>query len=146
MRLDVEDFLTAAAEGLRLHAEGLADVAAGPLREAEAAYLGDFLEEDAYEDWTQPLREEAADTYVQILRTLAEQAAAAGETDAATRRLLRILERDPYDEAAHLRLVSTLSAAGRHGEAARFFRAYSARMAEVGVEPAPFPGSSQPSR
>jgi DNA-binding SARP family transcriptional activator len=50
-----------------------------------------------------------------------------------------VLSRDPYDERAHLQLVSALSAAGRHGEARRAYRAYSGRMAEIDVEPAPFP-------
>ena len=66
-------------------------------------------------------------------------AAEMGDPWAAVNYRLRVLERDPYDEDAHLGLVSTLSAAGRHGEARRFYRAYVARMEELGVEPAPFP-------
>jgi DNA-binding SARP family transcriptional activator len=59
--------------------------------------------------------------------------------DATTRYSLRVLERDPYDEPAHLGLVAALDGAGRHGEARRRFRAYCARMDEIGVESAPFP-------
>jgi DNA-binding SARP family transcriptional activator len=62
-----------------------------------------------------------------------------GDRWAAVNYRLRVLERDPYDEEAHLGLVATLSAAGRHGEARRFYRAYVARMEELGVEPAPLP-------
>lgn len=51
-------------------------------------------------------------------------------------RWLRVLERDPYDEAAHLALVASLSAASRHGDARRAYRRYSERMREIGVEPA----------
>ena len=43
------------------------------------------------------------------------------------------------DEPAHLGLVAALERAGRHGEARRRFRAYCARMDEIGVESAPFP-------
>ncbi len=50
-----------------------------------------------------------------------------------------MLERDPFDEGAHLRLVACLERAGRRGEARRRYRGYSARMQEIGVEPAPFP-------
>jgi DNA-binding SARP family transcriptional activator len=50
-----------------------------------------------------------------------------------------VLERDPYDEPAHLGLVATHEAAGRHGEARRCFRAYCARMDEIGIESASFP-------
>jgi DNA-binding SARP family transcriptional activator len=46
---------------------------------------------------------------------------------------LRILERDPFDEAAHLELVSMLIQAGRLGEARRAYRTYVARMRELGV-------------
>jgi ATP/maltotriose-dependent transcriptional regulator MalT len=126
VRVDVEQFL--------------ADAEAGALAAAEAAYAGDFLE-DSYEDWSVPLREEARAAYVGVARSLAESAAAAGEHDAACRYLLRILERDRYDEHAHLALVSALADAGRHGEARRCFRSYHARMAEIAVEPAPFPAA-----
>ena len=77
-----------------------------------------------------------------MARALAEDAAARGDTDAATRFYLRLLERDPYDEPAHLGLVGALEAAGRHGEARRCFRAYCARMDAIGVESAPFPGTA----
>jgi DNA-binding SARP family transcriptional activator len=52
---------------------------------------------------------------------------------------LRILELDPYDEDAHLGLVSALVAAGRHGDARRQHRFYATRMEEIGVEAVPFP-------
>ena len=46
--------------------------------------------------------------------------------------------KDPI--AAHMaRSVAALERAGRHGEARRRFRAYCARMDEIGVESAPFP-------
>jgi DNA-binding SARP family transcriptional activator len=106
---------------------------------AEAAYAGDLLEEDLYEDWAAGAREEARDAYVRVARNLAADAAAAGDHDGAVRFLLRVLERDAYDEEAHLALVVALVEAGRHGEARRAFRTYRARMDEIGVEPAAFP-------
>jgi ATP/maltotriose-dependent transcriptional regulator MalT/DNA-binding SARP family transcriptional activator len=136
--VDVERFLTAAADGLALLRAG-APEAAGRLAEAEAAYAGEFLEEDAYEDWAVGLREEARSTYVDVVRALAEDATARGDADAAARFYRRVLERDPYDEPAHLGLVGVLDSAGRHGEARRCFHAYCARMRKIGVESAPFP-------
>jgi DNA-binding SARP family transcriptional activator len=53
--------------------------------------------------------------------------------------LLRLLAHDPHDEPAHLRLVSVLRAGGRHGEARRCYRRYTDRMAELDIDPAPFP-------
>ena len=47
----------------------------------------------------------------------------------------------PYDEGAHLGLVAALVAAGRHGEARRRYGFYAAKMEEIAVEAAPFPGA-----
>jgi ATP/maltotriose-dependent transcriptional regulator MalT/DNA-binding SARP family transcriptional activator len=139
--VDVERFLAAAAEALDVRRAGGAD-AEPRLVAAEAMYSGDFLEEDAYEDWAIVLREEARAAYTEVVRGLAEDAASRGDTDAAGRYYLRVLERDPYDEPAHLGLVSALESAGRHGEARRCFRTYCARMDTIGVESAPFPGAA----
>jgi DNA-binding SARP family transcriptional activator len=141
--VDVELFLHDAAAGLALRAAGRTDEAADRLEAAEAAYAGDFLEEDLYEDWAVPLREEARAAYLAVLRALAEDALAADSPEAAIRYDLRLLERDRFDEGAHLALVGALSAAGRHGEALRHYRVYCARMAEIGVEAAPFPGAAR---
>jgi ATP/maltotriose-dependent transcriptional regulator MalT/DNA-binding SARP family transcriptional activator len=138
LSVDVEEFLRASEDALRLHRTGVG-VAVSRLTAAEAVYAGDFLEEDAYEDWALAMREEARATYIAVARALAETAAARGDVDATTRYSLRVLERDPYDEPAHLGLVAALDAAGRHREARRRFRAYCARMDEIEVESAPFP-------
>jgi ATP/maltotriose-dependent transcriptional regulator MalT/DNA-binding SARP family transcriptional activator len=136
--IDVERFLELAADGLA-QAKAGSFTAGQRLAEAEAAFTGDFLEEDAYEDWAIAFREEVRATYVEVTRALAEDAARRGEADAAARFYRRILERDRYDESAHVALVSVLSAAGRHGEARRAFHGYCARMDEIGVESVPFP-------
>ena len=116
------------------------------LEAAESRYGGEFLEEDPYEDWAVGLREEAQAAYISVTRLLADAAAAAGDADGATRYSLRILERDAYDEAAHLGLVGALLAAGRHGEARRRYGIYADRMEEMGVEAAPFPTISSRQR
>lgn len=137
--IDVEEFLLDADTGLRLLRQGddLAE-ARDRLIAAEAAYAGDFLEEDLYVDWPASLREEARVAYIAVAHALAELASAAGDLDGAARYLLRILERDPYDERAHLALVETLAQAGHHGEARRCYATYAARMDEIGVEAAPY--------
>ena len=120
--VDLEGFLREAAAGLALHQEGLAEPAHARLSAAEAAYAGDLLEEDLYEEWAVAAREQARDMYVRVARCLAADAHAAGDHDGAVRLLLRVLERDAYDEEAHLALVLALIDAGRHGEARRAFR------------------------
>jgi DNA-binding SARP family transcriptional activator len=139
LEVDVESFLADAAGGRELLRSGRAAEALSRLARAESRYGGDFLEDDLYEDWAVPLREQARAAYLEVAARLAEHAEQAGETDAAIRYRLRILEHDPYDERAHLRLVSTFVSVGRHGDARRYYRNYCARMAEIDVEAAPFP-------
>jgi len=137
--VDVEEFLAAAAAGLDRFARGERAEALSLLTAAETAFTGDFLEDDPYEDWAVSLREEARAAYLAVARTLARAAAEAAEHDQAVRFHLRVLERDAYDEEAHLGLVATLVAAGRHGEARRRYRIYGEQMGELGVEAASFP-------
>lgn len=132
LRVDVEEFLSAATEALATHDDDL-------LAAAEARYTGDVCEDSPYTEWLEPLREEARAVYQAVLRTLACRAQQAAEHDRAVRYLLRLLERDPFDEEAHLDLVRTLTMARRHGEARRRYRMYVEAMGELGVEPAPLP-------
>ncbi len=139
--IDVEAFLDEAEAGLSLRGAGRGAEAAARLEYAEAIYAGDFLEEDRYVEWAVPVREEARNAYVRVARALAHDAASAGDNAGAAAYLLRILERDRYDEHAHLTLVGVLAADRRHGEARRAYRAYVDRLAEIGLEPAPFPSA-----
>src|SRR5690606_10105705 len=120
---------------------GPSPAATDALAAAEGAYVGDAFPEDPYEDWTVSARERARAGYIWVARTLAADAAATGDTATAVRCYLRVLEHDAFDEGAHLGLVATLLAAGQRGEARRAYQAYSLRMAEIGVEAAPFPAA-----
>jgi DNA-binding SARP family transcriptional activator len=142
--IDVEQFLATAAEGMAMHERGEAEEARAKLAAAEGAYDGDFLEEDAYEDWAMPLREEARMTFISVSRALADMAERSGAVDDANRHYLRILEKDPWDRGAHLALVRALERAGRHGEARRRYRAYVSRMEEIDLPSAPFPITQRP--
>lgn len=144
LSIDVEHFLADAEAGWRLAREGRMDAAVEHWASAEAAYSGDFLEEEPYEDYAVPLREEARAGYVAVARALAEAADRAGDPVGSVRYRLRILERDAYDEEVHIGLVAALAAAGRHGEARRAYRRYVAAMQELGVEPAPLPSAPTP--
>ena len=138
LELDVRRFTRAAREALDARRVGHRRAHAR-LVQAEELYAGDFLEEDAYEDWAVSRREEARALYTEVARALADDYASAGDPDAAGRFYRRLLERDSYDEPAHLGLVMALEAAGRHGEARRSYRAYCGRMDTIGAESAPFP-------
>jgi DNA-binding SARP family transcriptional activator len=137
--VDVEAFMALAERGLALDREGPGEEAQSRLREAEAAYAGDFLEEDLYADWAVALREQARSAYVSVARALARRYAAAADHDSAARYYLRIIEKDGWDEGARLGLVEALERSGRHGEARRQYGAYVERMEEIGVPAAAFP-------
>jgi DNA-binding SARP family transcriptional activator/tetratricopeptide (TPR) repeat protein len=141
--VDVEEFLADAEAGLSLVRQGSEEEARERLLAAEAAYAGDFLEEDAYQEWAAVLREEARVAYVAVAHALAELAGRGGDLDGSARYLLHVIERDPYDEKAHLALVATLAGAGHHGEARRCYATYSARMEEIGVEATPYPSTTR---
>jgi ATP/maltotriose-dependent transcriptional regulator MalT/DNA-binding SARP family transcriptional activator len=140
LTIDAEHFHAVAERGLAQHAAGDAG-ARVTLGEAEAAYRGDFLGEDPYAEWAVGPREDARSVYQRVAAALAALATRDGESGVAVAYLRRMLERDPWDESAHLQLVSTLAAAGQHGEARRAYRTYAGRMQDLAVEAAPFPES-----
>jgi DNA-binding SARP family transcriptional activator len=137
--VDVEQFLEEASQGRRLLATGHREQGLAMLRAIEEVYVGEFLEEEPYADWAVSLREEARSEYLSIADTLARAASEDGEHDAASRRYLRMLERDPFNEPAHLSLVVAMRRSGRHGAARRLYGNYVSRMAELEIEPEPFP-------
>jgi LuxR family maltose regulon positive regulatory protein len=134
--VDVERFL---AQVTAARSESDPDDRRDALEAAESAYSGDAFEDEPYADWAVGIREEARAAYAETVRTLAKLAIERGDTDAAVRYGLRLLERDPYDEEAHLLIVRTLLAAQRHGEARRAHEIYARRMRDLDVEPMLFP-------
>lgn len=137
--LDIESFIAEAADGRRLLAAGDRQKARDVLSDAAARYVGDFCADDPYADWLAGIRDLAKHTFVDTSFELAGLADAAGEHSEAIRHWLRILDVDPYDEDAYLGLIASLLAQRRHGEARRAYRKYCARLAELDIEPAPFP-------
>jgi DNA-binding SARP family transcriptional activator len=132
VQVDVEEFLAAAGRGLAANRLGEPDAGA-LLTRARDLYTGDFLEEDRYDDWAQPLREEARAGLRSVLVALADRG------DDAEGCYLRMLELDEYDEPAHLGLVRELDAHGRRGEAQRRYRHYVERMAHIQAPAQPYP-------
>jgi DNA-binding SARP family transcriptional activator len=137
--LDVEKFLDLVAVATRLDQAGHPAEALARWAAAESAYGGEFCEEDPYADWAVGLREQARLGYVQAAARLATARTGERRYDEAARYWLRLLERDRYDERAHLGLVRVLDLAGRRGDARRRYHLYAERMRELEVEPAPYP-------
>jgi tetratricopeptide (TPR) repeat protein len=137
LTIDLELFLAEVSHGLALRDVGRCDDARSVLATAESRYTGDFLENEPYEDWSVAAREEARAAYLRTVRTLAELSRHSGRVDDAVHYLLRVIDKDPYDEAGHRELVATLATAGRHGESRRARARYVAAMHDIGVDPSP---------
>lgn len=133
--VDVEDFLEQVARGRRLVEQEALPQARLVLLAADQLYRADAFEDEPYAEWAGPLREEARAAYLAMLRMLAHTSRSAGQPGAAVGYLLRLLERDPYDERAYRSLVRTLVAGGQHGEARRAFDRYTEAMRSIGVRP-----------
>ncbi|MEV0458711.1 BTAD domain-containing putative transcriptional regulator [Catellatospora methionotrophica] len=130
--IDLDTFLAEADMGRRLHDQRRHPEAREVLAAAERRYTGDVFEDEPYDDWAVPAREEARAVYLRITRLLATLAGQRGAVDEALDYLLRILSRDPYDEAGHREVIALLDAAGRHGEARRARQRYTAAMRDIG--------------
>ncbi|MFY1670452.1 BTAD domain-containing putative transcriptional regulator [Plantactinospora sp. WMMB334] len=118
----------------------------GRLEAVAAMYTGDFCDDgEVTGEWVNRPRTALAELHRELVRRLALRCLRTGRPEAAVGWYLRLTVEDGYDESAHLGLVSALSAAGRHGEAARRYRDYLGRMREIEVEPATFPvGRAEP--
>lgn len=139
VRIDVESFLALADRALQADRED-SPAATALLLDAEAAYTGDFLEDDPYQEWADALADELRTTHAALLRALTRRSRDEGDTDRVARFALRLLRDDQYDEEAHLDLVATLLRAERFGEARRRYELYRKRMQEISIDPRPFPG------
>jgi DNA-binding SARP family transcriptional activator len=138
VHVDVEEFLTQATAALDADRAKEPD-ATTRLAAAVTAHTGDFLEDDPYQHWATTLAEEVRATHIALLRALAARLREALDTDAVVRYTLRLLEQDPYDEEAHLTLVTVLQDAGRLGQARHHYHNYVQRMKEIDVQPHPLP-------
>ncbi|WP_422769763.1 BTAD domain-containing putative transcriptional regulator [Plantactinospora sp. WMMC1484] len=117
----------------------------GRLEAVAAMYTGDFCDDgEVTGEWVNRPRTALAELHRELVRRLALRCLRTGRPEAAVGWYLRLTVEDGYDESAHLGLVSALSAAGRHGEAARRYRDYLERMREIEVTPAAFPVGRSP--
>lgn len=111
---------------------------AGDDAAVSVAYTGDFLPEDRYDDWTTPVREEAAALFVGAARRLVAASTSADDHEQAAALSRRMIEIDPYDDVAHRSLVVALCASD-HGAAARRAHAqWAAALSEIGAAAPPF--------
>ncbi len=98
-----------------------------------AAYSGEFLPEDRYEDWTEAVRAGIRTRFVAAARREASRYHEHGRHLEAAALGRRLIEVDPYDEPAHRLVITALAAAGEHREATRAHTSFVAAMADLGI-------------
>jgi predicted ATPase/DNA-binding SARP family transcriptional activator len=131
VEVDVRHF-----EELTAHARASGDLA--DLRAAVAAYTGDLLPEDRFEDWAVGPREELRQRLCDLLTDLAEAATANGLEAEASDALQRVLAIDSLHERAVRAAMRQHAAAGRRSEAlARYERLRDDLGARYGTDPDP---------
>lgn len=94
-----------------------------------AAYAGEFLPGDVYEDWTGPFRDEARTRFVTAARRVANSHADAGHHRLAVEVGRRLVSLDPYDPDAHELVIRSLEALGESREADRARKAWDSAIA-----------------
>jgi DNA-binding SARP family transcriptional activator len=105
------------------------DDAGDSLSAALALYRGDFLEGD-YDNWTVVERERLAALYE---GSLARALAARSQPAIAN----KLLERNPYEEAAYAALIDGALAEGRRLAAVQLLKQCRVAFSEIGAEPSP---------
>jgi DNA-binding SARP family transcriptional activator/tetratricopeptide (TPR) repeat protein len=131
--VDADEFERAAGAALAAHGPDRLTL----LEVAAARWTGEPLPEDRYEDWAISWREGLLDLYGQVLGSLSDGHAAAGDLARAIDASRRAVEVDPLDEGAHRRLMLAYARSGRRGHALRQFLACRRALVDgLGVEPA----------
>lgn len=130
--LDIAEFSRTAQDALRA-ANAREPDAIARLEAAASLYPAPFLAGERATEWSSDVRDELQSLATRVKRALAKLFAGAGDDDQAVSWWMALLAEEPYDESAHQELIRRLRRAGRHGEALRAHRVYTARMSELDV-------------
>jgi predicted ATPase/DNA-binding SARP family transcriptional activator len=127
VELDLDEFEAAAAR-----AEASRDP--DDLERAIAAYTGELLPEDAYEDWVAERRRSLAERHVHLLLELAAAREPADSVDL----LHRTIVADPLNEEAHRALMRAYVATGRRSQALAQYEALRRTLSDaLAADPEP---------
>jgi DNA-binding SARP family transcriptional activator len=128
LRLDVDVFETTVAAGLEMYRAGCQPAAEDLLSLAASVYSGDFLADEPYAEWALTEREYLRRLACEALTVNARIALDAGRLVAATERLARLAELEPFDSQGHQLLIEVCLRRGRLTEALRRYDALSFRL------------------
>jgi len=130
--VDVDDFDALLAKARMVPAEEAAPLYA----QALALYQSEYLSNLPYAEWAMAERRRLAQAYLDALRALAAQRAAAGDPAGAYALISRVLAADPLDEQSACEAMRHLAAQGKRGEVLHKYQQLAARLdEELGVEP-----------
>jgi DNA-binding SARP family transcriptional activator/EAL domain-containing protein (putative c-di-GMP-specific phosphodiesterase class I) len=127
---EVRAGLANARERVAKDPAGAAVVAAGAADLARLSFLPRHEGE-----WVDRVRGEIEGMLVEALELAARGYMRAGGTRAAAAAATRLIEAEPYSDAAHRLRIEVLAAGGDRAGAARAYEECRARLAEIGVEP-----------
>ena len=125
-----DSILALAAEHVSIDADRFQELAESALRQRDvagyesalAAYGGELLPEDRYEDWCSERRVFLTDLHIRLLVSLADVLEQHGAHNASADRLREALQHDPTREDIHRRLMALYASAGVRDLAVRQFR------------------------
>ncbi|MFC2005110.1 BTAD domain-containing putative transcriptional regulator [Chloroflexota bacterium] len=119
--VDVEEFQQHWTLGHRFEKEGKLSQAIQEYEKAEALYMGDYLGDEPYEEWTLLRREALIDNYLLILGKLADYSIKMGDYDSCITYSQKILAKDPCREDAYRRLMYCYRQLGHRNRALRWY-------------------------
>jgi len=134
--LDTEEFSSGLDAAHKLAAEAQWPEAIERFEDALAAYRGNFLPEDRYEEWAEHTRSRLRKAYLDALATQASCYAELGRYRQAIASCQRLLQLEPFRESAIRQLMMHQQQAGYHAQALDSFRHGERALKEhLGVEP-----------
>jgi LuxR family transcriptional regulator, maltose regulon positive regulatory protein len=134
--IDVDRYMAHVDAALRAERQGDGPLAEREHEAAEVLYCGDFLQDDPYEEWTIPRRDQMRSLHLVQLEKVAKARMEAGDHEYAIAHLKRVVAEDPAREDAHQLLMQCLSRAGRRSDAlAQYSTCRRALKEELGVSP-----------
>ena len=122
-------------DGVWIDAHEFEQLAAAEPLAALQLCRGELLE-GFEEDWARSARERHRERVIELLEALAQAAERRDDPGEALTLTRRQVERDPFDEQAHRRLIERLAGAGDRAGAIRTYRALAERLRrDLGVAP-----------
>lgn len=121
LETDVSRFEAAAEAGRRHDRSGEIEDAIACYTEADRLYRGDYLEGDAYSEWTMVRREQLRDMHLTLLARLAHLHLEQGDDVSAIALSHKVVRRDEQNDEAYRILIAAHSRRGERTAAERWF-------------------------